>query len=116
MARRPPARVRHDAPARPLARPVPTIEGLSPRGLAAIVRLERERFWPGAARQALDAWERFLRDPYHRLFDPAYGCSILACCPDPDELRAILAAVVRALPDRDARRLRIQLAELDECW
>lgn len=63
MARRSPSRVRYDAPARPFARPVPTLPGLSPRGLAAIVRLERDRFWPGAARQALDAWEVFLRDP-----------------------------------------------------
>jgi hypothetical protein len=114
MARRSPSRVRYDAPARPLARPVPTLPG--PRGLAAIVRLERDRFWPGAARQALDAWEVFLRDPYHRLFDPAYGCGIPACCPDPEQLRTVLTAVVHALPDKDARRLRARLADLDELW
>jgi hypothetical protein len=108
--------VRHDAPSRPLARPVPTIEGLSQQGLAAVVRLERERFWAGAARQALDAWELFLRHP-HR-FDPDYGCGRLECCrePDQDEARAIIHAVVHALPDRDARRLRARLAELDEAW
>lgn len=116
MARRSPAQVRHDAPAPRLDRPVPTIPGLSPQGLAAIVRLERERFWAGAARHALDARELFLRDPYHRRFDPSYSCGELLCCPDPAELRAILTAVVRALPEKDARRLRTRLAELDEAW
>ena len=87
MARRSPAQMRQDAPSRPLPCHVPTIEGLSRQGLAAVVRLERERFWPGAARQALDAWELFLHDPYHRLFDPAYGCGILAYPPEAAALK-----------------------------
>ncbi|MBB4752534.1 hypothetical protein [Actinoplanes lobatus] len=81
-----------------------------------IAHLERTRLWPGAARDALDAWTRFLRDPYHRLFDPASGCGVLACCPDPMELRRLLHMVSQALPRRDARELRRHLAELDEQW
>jgi len=50
------------------------------------------------------------------LLDPAYGCGIPACCPDPEQLRTVLTAVVHALPDKDARRLRARLADLDELW
>ena len=116
MARRSPAQLRRDKPYRRLERPVPAIPGLSPRGLAAVVHHERRRLWPGAAREALDAWQRFLRDPYHRLFDPADGCGLLQCCPDPVELRAMLEAIVHALPSKDARLLRARLAELDALW
>ena len=115
MARRPPARVRAAAQRR-LDQPVPSIPGLSPRGRAAIAHLERSRLWPGAGHEALDAWTLFLRDPYRRLFDPAYGCGVLACCPDPVELRRILHIVIHALPRRDAHALRRRVAELDEQW
>jgi hypothetical protein len=80
------------------------------------VHHERRRWWPGAAREALDAWQRFLRDPYHRLFDPGSGCGLLQCCPDPVELRAMLEAIAHALPAKDARLLRARLAELDALW
>jgi hypothetical protein len=118
MARRSPARVRaatagaHQRP----DHPIPSLPGLSARGRAAIACLERTRLWPGAAREAVDAWTRFLRDPYHRLFDPAYGCGVLSCCPDPDELRRILHMVARTLPRQDARRFRRRVATLDEQW
>jgi hypothetical protein len=115
MARKSPARVRAVADRR-VDQPVPNIPGLSSRGRAAIVHLERTRLWPGAAREALDAWTRFLRDPYHRLFDSAYGCGVLACCPDPIELRRILHIVIHALPPHDARTLRRRVAELDDQW
>ena len=115
MARRSPARVRAAAHRR-LDQPVPGIPGLSPRGRAALTQLERTRLWPGAARETLDAWTHFLRDPYHRLFDPAYGCGVLACCPDPAELRRILHIVIHALPQHDARTLRRRVAELDDQW
>lgn len=115
MARKPPSRVRAAAHCR-RTEPVPRIPGLSSRGHAAIAQLERTRLWPGAAREALDAWVLFLRDPYHRLFDPAHGCGILACCPDPIELRRILHIVTHALPRHDARELRRRLAELDDHW
>jgi hypothetical protein len=115
MARRSPARVRATAHRRH-DHPVPHLPGLSAQGRAAIARLERGRLWPGAAREALDAWTRLLRDPYHRLFDPAYGCGVLACCPDPDELRRILHMIAHTLPRHDARRFRRRLAQLDEQW
>lgn len=116
MARRSPAQVRRDAPLRPLDQPVPTIPGLSSRGAAAIARFEHDRLWPGAARELLDAWALFIRDPYHRLFDPRYGCGEPMCCPDPAELRATLDAIVHALPRKDARLLRTRLAALDANW
>ncbi|MFD0683921.1 hypothetical protein [Actinomadura fibrosa] len=81
-----------------------------------VARLEHSRFWPGAAAEALTAWEWFLRDPYHRLFDPQTGCGIMRCCPDPVELRQIFEAVAHALPWRDAREFRRRLALLDAQW
>jgi hypothetical protein len=116
MARRTPAQVRRARPYPRLEQPVATIPGLSPRGTAAIVHLERRRYCPGAVREAFDAWERFLRDPYHRLFNREHGCGILMCCPDPDDLRAMLEAIVHALPHKDGRRLRAHLAHLDARW
>lgn len=82
MARRSPAQVRENLPTSHLERSISRIAGLTPAGEAAIVKLERTRLRPGAAREALDAWVRYLRDPYHRLFDPQYGCGVLECCPD----------------------------------
>lgn len=116
MPRRSPAQVRRSTPYPRLTRPVPAIPGLSPRGTVAIVRLERQRLWPGAARETLDAWVSFLRDPYHRLFDPKYGCGVPMCCPDPVELRATLHAIAHALPPKDARRFRAYLTKLDDHW
>jgi hypothetical protein len=115
MARRSPARVRAAGLRRP-DQPVSALPSLSSRGRAAIADLERTRFWPGAAREALDAYTRLLREPYHRLFDAEYGCGVLACCPGVDELRPILHAVAQALPRRDARQFRRQIAALDERW
>ena len=106
MARRPPARIRAAAPHPRLDKPVTMPPGLSPRGTAAIVQLERTRFWPGACHEALKAWAQLLRDPYHRHFDPQYGCGELLCCPDPVELRGILETVAHALPAKDARAFR----------
>jgi hypothetical protein len=116
MARRSPAQVRRDAPLPSLNRPVPTIPGLSPRGIAAIARFEHDRLWPGAAREALDAWTLLVRDPYHRLFDPKYGCGVPMCCPDPIDLHATLEAIVHILPRKDARQMRARLAALDANW
>ncbi|WP_225440060.1 hypothetical protein [Amycolatopsis eburnea] len=117
MARRPPARVRADSPRRRTAgERVPTLSGLSPRGLASLVRLERTRLWPGAAAEALRAWEAFVRHPFHRLWDPASGCGVLQCCPDPDELRHVLDLVAHALPAEDARAFRERVAAAAELW
>ena len=82
------------------------LPGLSPGGVAAMVRLERTRLWPGAAHEALAAWRLFLTDPYHALFEPDSRCGHLMCCPDPDHLRGLLDTIARALPPRDARPFR----------
>jgi hypothetical protein len=116
MARRSPARVRADTPRPRLDKPVMMPPGLSVRGTAAVVQLERTRLWPGACHEALNAWARFLRDPHHRLFDPRYGCGEPLCCPDPGELRGILETVAHALPAKDARDFRQRLAILDARW
>jgi hypothetical protein len=89
---------------------------MSPRGVAVIVRLERDRFWPGAVAQALDSWSRFVRQPMHRLWDPESGCGVPECCPDPTQLRRIIEAAAHALPPPDARNLRHRIAVLDEFW
>jgi hypothetical protein len=115
MARKSPARVRADAPHR---RQVPacSIDGISARGRAVIAHLEHNQLWPGAAYAAVDAWSRLLRDPYHRLVDPSYGCPVFACCPDPDEVRRIIRMILSALPKRDARALRARIGDPDEDW
>jgi hypothetical protein len=46
--------------------------GLSPLGRVVIARLEHTRLWPGQVREAIEHWERFVRDPAHRLYDPRY--------------------------------------------
>lgn len=116
MGRRRPGAVRATAPHPRLDKPVAMLPGLSPRGIAAIVHLERTRLWPGAAHEVLRAWTMFLRDPYHRRFDPQYGCGELLCCPDPAELRGLLSMIAHALPPRDARAFRQHLAALDDQW
>lgn len=122
MARRSPAQVRRAAPRRAPQPPirVPTIQGISARGAVFIARFERDRYWPGVAREALDAWARFVRNPYHRLYDPDHrGCGEPMCCPvfpDAYELRAMLESIVRILPRKDARFLRSRLVELDAGW
>ena len=108
--------MRTAAPHPRLDKPVTMPPGLSSRGTAAIVQLERTRFWPGACHEALKAWAQFLRDPYHRRFDPQHGCGELMCCPDPVELRGILETVAHALPAKNARAFRQRLAILDDQW
>ncbi|MEU4287001.1 hypothetical protein AB0E63_02165 [Kribbella sp. NPDC026596] len=96
---------------------ISNLPGLSPHGRVVIARLENTRLQPGQVREAIDHWERFVRDPAHRLYDPRYeGCGIWECCPPVLEVRAILHVVEGNLPRRDARRLRARLDVLDECW
>ena len=115
MARKSPARVRAAAPHRP-DRPLRDIPGVSARGRVVIAHLERDRLWPAAAWEAVDAWTRLLRDPHHRLIDPASGCPVFACCPEPDEVRRILRMVLHALPRRDSRALRDRIGDPDDDW
>lgn len=89
---------------------MPSPAGLSPRAIATLIRLERARLHPGAAAEALEAWDRFVNDPVHRLWDPTVGCGISQCCPDPAELRHILTLVANALPPKDATPFHRRLA------
>lgn len=85
--------------------------------MAVLIRFGLGRRGPGATAEALQLWEAFVRDPYHRLYDPRYeGCGCWGCCTDPWEVRSYLEAAAHALPRRDARRLRAILADLDEHW
>ena len=113
MARRSPAQVRADHIRRGDER-LP--DGLSARGRAWLTRLEHTRLWPGAAAATLSAWEQFVRDPVHRLWEPGGGCGEPMCCPDPEELRRVLDLVAHNLPPEDARRFRRRVAEIDDLW
>lgn len=96
---------------------ISNLPGLSPLGRMVIARLENTRLQPGQVREAIEHWERFVRNPAHRLFDLEYeGCGIWECCPPMLQVQAILHTVVRSLPRRDARRLQAWLDRLNECW
>ncbi|OQO94669.1 hypothetical protein B1813_00750 [Saccharomonospora piscinae] len=117
MARRSPAQVRANLPRRNIrGERFSVLSGVSARGIASIARLERTRLWPGAAAEAFHSWARFVRDPMRRQWDLQYGCRLLGCCPDPDELRDVLDLVADALPAKDARAFRKRLAALDDLW
>ena len=93
------------------------LPGLSLHGRLVIARLENTRLQTGQVLEAIRHWERFVRDPAHRLYDPRYtGCGIWECCPPMVEVRAILHIVVHNLPRRDSRRLQAQLDRINECW
>jgi hypothetical protein len=93
------------------------LPGVSPFGRVVIARLENTRLQPGQVREAIEHWERFVRDPAHRLYDSQYtGCGMWGCCPAMDDVQQILHIVVRSLPRRDSRRLQIHLDRLDDCW
>jgi hypothetical protein len=90
------------------------LPGLSSRGRSVLARLEVTRLWQGQAEQALRYWREYQRDPYHSRWDRPDSCGEWACCPDIDEVRAVLRTVVRSLPTRDARRLRAAIAAFGE--
>ncbi|MCK2241149.1 MULTISPECIES: hypothetical protein [unclassified Crossiella] len=122
MARRSPSQVRTDPPrrahraVRPEYATPPALARLSPRGRVSLARLERTKLWPVTANEVLLSWQRFLRDPIHRLWDTSTSCGVLMCCPDPDELRRMLSLIAAQLPTKDARMFRQHLARLDELW
>jgi hypothetical protein len=67
--------------------------------------------------KALTRWRTFVRTPYRRLYDEHYpGCGIPECCRNPFEDRQFLEVVAHALPQRDARRFRRLLAQIDDDW
>jgi hypothetical protein len=51
------------------------LPGLSPHGRLVIARLENTRLQPGQVLETIRHWERLVRDPAHRLYDPRF-------CPD----------------------------------
>ena len=112
MARRSPAEVRHEVlPLRRLGERAAVPSGVSAAGVAAIARLERERFSSGAIVHALRRLEELAKRGQFRS-DPA-RCGDLECCGAPDELFPILETAVRVLSQRDARVLRGKLADLE---
>jgi hypothetical protein len=90
------------------------LPGLSPRGHAVLASLEHARLWPGAAGQALRYWRAYQRDPYARRWDRPDSCGDWHCCPEIDEVRAILRTVLHNLPPRDARRFRSVLPAAED--
>lgn len=118
MARRRPAQLRAATPwrSRTITTRLPAIPGLSYKGRIAVARLEYEHYWPGATEETLRTWSRLLRNPWDRLLDPAHSCGEMLCCPDPADLRALLDAVLHALPKKDARVLRTRIADSDDPW
>lgn len=90
--------------------------GITYRGRVALGRLEHDRFWPEAVSDACQAWQNIIHDPYRRLFDPAFGCGYLACCPDMSQVDEILFAALAVLPPRDAKHLRNRLRKYAEQW
>jgi hypothetical protein len=93
---------------------VSELPGLSPRGRAVLARLEVTRLWPGKAEQALRYWREYQRAPHARRWDRPDSCGEWECCPDIDEVRAVLTTVVHNLPKPDARRLRSVIAASGE--
>ncbi|MCO1660252.1 hypothetical protein [Pseudonocardia humida] len=120
MSRRPPGRVRADAPLRRdqgdglLRGEAP--DWLSARGALALARLHRDQPRPYGLRTALRSWEHLLRNPFHRLIEPGSGCGHPQCCPEVTRLRAYLLSVAAVLPPRDARHLRRLVADLESRW
>lgn len=85
---------------------VSDLPGLSPLGRNVIAYLLNKSRRPDQIREAIQRWERVVRDPAHRLQDSSYkGCGIWECCPPWHEVPAILAITGRRLP----RRLQAEL-------
>jgi hypothetical protein len=121
MPRRRPAQVRRHLPRFSnshylgTAKPPPTLDGVSRRGLSVIADLERQRFRPGAVAVAFRRWAT-LATLSERLREQARlnSCGIDECCPDPEANRELLELVLARLPQRDARRLADRLDRLDD--
>lgn len=117
MPRRRPGHARAGIPDRQQShRPKPAIDGLPPRALSEIVRLERTRNYlqPGDISSALRLWKDYVRRPARELWhDDEFGNVHWYCCGNPHEGRALLDGVIRAMSPRGARELRKIVEELD---
>ncbi|KAB7845676.1 hypothetical protein FRZ00_13700 [Streptomyces mobaraensis] len=92
------------------------MDGLSPRVLSEIARLERTRNYlePGEIGWAVRLWEdhvhRSARELWHH---HEHGDVHEYCCGNPLQARAVLDIALRAMSPRGARELRKILAHLD---
>jgi hypothetical protein len=117
MPRKPPARVRAQAPFRHPVSGISAVPGLSARGRWTVERLERTRWSPGDVSRMLRQWTDFVRAPDHRIWDHDHpGCGVEECCPDYRILRDRLDLVLALLPPRDAKRVRRRMALVDDSW
>ncbi|MEV0372651.1 hypothetical protein AB0I10_22945 [Streptomyces sp. NPDC050636] len=119
MPRRRPAAVRGDIPLRISSwqrRRWPVIDGLSGACVADIRRLERARPEPGATAEAFWHWSALARSPLADFANREGGgcCGTPACCCDPGYFRDVLETVLRRLPKKSARELRVRVRALDE--
>ena len=64
--------------------------------------------------QALRYWREYQRAPHARRWDRPGSCGEWECCPDIEEVRAVLTTVVHNLPKPDARGLRSGIATSGE--
>ncbi|WP_150254595.1 hypothetical protein [Nocardiopsis deserti] len=96
------------------------LPGLSGAANAEVARLELQRpeLYPGRVREAFDFWERFVRNPYRRLWDHGQeeGCGAPSCRNHLWETRDLLDAVAYRMTPHRARELRALLRELDDLY
>ncbi|GGS15804.1 hypothetical protein Snoj_29760 [Streptomyces nojiriensis] len=94
----------------------PVIDGLSPRVLSEIARLERTRNYlePGETGWAVRLWKDHVRRSARELWHHyEHGDVHDYCCGNPLQARAVLDTVLRAMSPRGARELRKVIAHLD---
>lgn len=115
MPRRRPALVRLDQPDRSRAgHSRADIPGLSRGTLAAIARIERRTYEPGAAYDALEGWRALVHGRGPRVIYPDFSTHYPCCEPAwGGDHRRPLEEICHALPRRAARELRALLAPLD---
>ncbi|MGW3055952.1 hypothetical protein ACWC98_08415 [Streptomyces goshikiensis] len=115
MPRKAPSQVRLDLPRAPSRRDSrAVIPGISGKTLAAIARLERHRYAPGAAWHALSHWREIVHSRGTWVMYPRFS-SDYPCCDPPwgGEHRQVLEELLAALPRRARRELHAVLAPLD---
>ncbi|MEU9114739.1 hypothetical protein AB0D04_23825 [Streptomyces sp. NPDC048483] len=117
MPRRRPSAVRGDMPLRAHSRQqFPVIDRLSGACVAHIRRLERTRLWPGAAPEAFWHWSVLAGRPLrHFAHGRSLGCPCTQCefGYDAPYYRTVLEVVLRHLPRKSARELRVRVWALD---
>lgn len=92
------------------------IDGLSPRVLSEITRLERTRNYlePGETGWAVRLWRDHVRRSARELWHhDEHGDAHDYCCGNPLQARAVLDTVLRGMSPRGAREFRKVIARLD---